>query len=198
MKKKTFLFFSFMAIATVPNLNCNGSEGCKDALCDLTTDVVIAGASTILAGVPFNVPNVIRNIADATIACLTLPAGESESRLKIDYDAAGNGSYNENRLNNNFAVPGINAGDQANENYTFSFNTPGQYRLITFADDKEQVSERDESNNASTPDIATAGRLSEPSKQTLIITVLPNPNYTKSAKTPDVELINRTVTITPQ
>ena len=58
-------------------------------MADLTTDVAIAGATTILTGIPFNVPNVIKNIIDVTKECLTLAAGESESRLKIDYQFAG-------------------------------------------------------------------------------------------------------------
>ncbi len=176
---------------------CKDPE-CKDALADLTTDILITGTTTILAGVPFNIPNVIRNIADASITCLTLSAGESESRVKIDYDASSNGSFSENKNNSNFVVPGINAGDQANQNYEFSFNTPGQYRLINFGDDKGQVTERNEGNNSSAPDIASAGRLSEPNKQPLIITVLPNPNYKKGIDEPDVKLINYTVTISPQ
>ncbi len=194
---KISIFSSLLLIfATFSNLSCN--EGCKDALCDLTTEIVFAGTSTILAGVPFNVPNIIRNLADATIECLTLSAGESESRLKIDYDVNSNGSFSQSELNGNFDVPGIDAGYSAEEDYQFTFNSPGEYRLITFADDTEQVDEREEDNNASTPDIASAGRLSEPVKQALIITVLPNPDYKKTPGEPNVKLLSRTVTIKPQ
>lgn len=198
MKRNTTFVLLLLMFSLFLNLSCTLTKECKDALADLTTDVAIAGATTILTGIPFNVPNVIKNIIDVTKECLTLAAGESESRLKIDYDLNSNSSYSENKLNNNFAVPSINAGEQANENYTFSFNTPGQYRLITFADDTEVVTERDENNNASAPDIASAGRMAEPVKQVLIITVLPNPDYVKPVGAPDVELISRIVTVTPQ
>jgi hypothetical protein len=48
------------------------------------------------------------------------------------------------------------------------------------------------------PNIIPAGRSGEPAKQALIITVLPNPNYTKLPNVPDVVLNNRMVTVTPQ
>jgi hypothetical protein len=196
MKKQLILAGSMFLLVTFSNFQC--STECNDALCDLTTELVITGSTVITAGVPFNIPNLIKNVADATIECLTGSAGESESRIKVDYDANANLSFSENKIDGPFNVPSINAGEQAIEKYSFSFNTPGQYRIITFADDPNQIKERSDNNNSSVPNIVPAGRLGEPAKQALIITVLPNPNYTKPPNVPDVVLNSRTVTVIPQ
>jgi hypothetical protein len=51
-------------------------------------------------------------------------------------------------VNNNFDVPEIPRGIKATENNELIFKEPGDYRIITFADDQSNVSERDENNNS--------------------------------------------------
>lgn len=199
MKKTSFAFFLILLTSTFLNQNCSlKSKECKAALADLTSELVIAGSVKIFAGVKFDIPTIIKNLVDTGIKCSTLSAGESEARVKIDYDEKSNGSFSQNLSNENTYVPVIDPGKQANINYSYKFNSIGQYRLITFADDKNQVKERDEKNNGADPNIATVKSSSNPAKNVLIITVLPNPNYTKGPKEPDVQLISRTKTITPQ
>lgn len=190
MKKLTPLVFAFLLFA---NFNC--SPQCESALADLITNIAFSGISTVLVGQPINVPNLIQNAKNTVEECKgdileTLGAGESESRLKIDYDEGG-GTFGLNKINGNFYVPGIPAGSTAEENYSFSFNVPGDYRLVTFCDDKKNVEERDESNNESDKVNTKAGR----SAGALIIRVLPNPDFVKKPGQPDVEILSRTVRI---
>lgn len=198
MKKTSFAFFLILLASSFLNQNCSfQSKECKAALADLTSELAIAGSVKIFAGVKFDVPTIIKNLVATGIQCSTLSAGESEARVKIDYDEKSNGTFSQNLSNGTTYVPTIDAGKQANINYSYKFNSIGQYRLITFADDKDQVKERDEKNNGTDPNIATVKSSSNPVKNVLMITVLPNPNYTKGIKEPDVQLINRTITITP-
>ncbi len=176
------------------------SPKCESALADLITNIAFSGLQTVLAGQPFDVPNLIENAKNTTVECKgdileTLGAGASESRLKIDFDQSNN--FGTNKINNNFTVPEIPAGTKAVEQYSFSFNEPGDYRLITFCDDKSDVDERDETNNTSADANAKSGRYADPSsiREPLIIRVLPNPNFVKKTGQPDVEILNRTVRI---
>lgn len=196
-KKLTPIVLAFLLFA---NLSC--SPKCESALADLITNIAFSGLQTIVAGTPFDVPNLIENAKNTTQECKgdileTIGAGASESRLKIDFDESANGGFALNKLNNNFTVPEIPAGMKAEEKYSFSFNEPGDYRLITFCDDKSDVAERDESNNESADANAKAGRYADPSmvREPLIIRVLPNPNFVKKPGQPDVEILSRTVRI---
>lgn len=190
--KRSMVLFGLLCFVALSNLRFNCTKGCANALCDLTTEIAIAVASA-QTGAPINVPNLIRNTADAAAECLTEPAGESQSRIKIDYDVDDNGTFGQNQLNTNFYVPGINPDQTITENYEFVFNEPGDYRLITFCDDKLQVVERNENNNGSAPDIFNAGRSQQAAKQALIITVLPTPGFVKDPNAPNVQLLRRTL-----
>ncbi len=198
MKFKNLLLIACLFSTATANYNC--SPECQAALADLVTEVAFQGTVTIIAGTPFDVPNAIDNALNTLEKCKgdiaeTLGAGTSESRLKIDYDVSNNQSFAQNELNNNFSVPAIPPGQTAMQNYSFQFNDPGDYRLITFCDDKKNVEERDESNNDSAPEIAQAGRLANPMKQALIIKVLPNPNFVKKAGQAKVEVLSYSVKI---
>lgn len=200
MKKIKSIFI--LSLFVLGSFGC--SRECGLALADLITELAFQGIVTVTAGIPFNVPNSIENTINTVESCKgdiqqTAEAGSSSSRLKIDFDQNGDNTFGLNQLNNNFNVPSIPAGMVAEENYTFSFDEPGDYRLITFADDKSNVEERDEDNNASTPEELTSGRhVSENSsveRKPLIIRVLPNPNFRRSENAPYVRILSRTVEI---
>ena len=198
MKLKNLLLIAFLFSAVTANYNC--SPECQAALADLVTEVAFQGTVTIVVGTPFDVPNAIDNVLNTLEKCKgdiaeTLGASASESKLKIDYDAGNNQTFTQNELNNNFGVPAIPPGQTALQNYSFQFNDPGDYRLITFCDDKKEVEERDENNNDSAPEIAQAGRLANPAKQALMIHVLPNPNFVKKEGQPMVEVLSYSVKI---
>lgn len=126
----------------------------------------------------------------------TIRAGRSQSRLKIDYDVSSNQSYSKNEVNNNFDIPEIDPGAQASENFTFSFDEPGDYRLITFADDNNNVEEGNEENNESAPETVSSGKLLNGAiKKPLIIRVLPNPKFKRAEGAPFVRLLSRTVEV---
>lgn len=179
------------------NLGC--SKECGFAFADLIADIAIGGLQTIVAGQPFSIPNTIENVANTVETCSgdlleTETAGASQSMIQIDYDVNGNGSFSQNEISSNFNVDAIPAGGQANEGYMFSFDQPGDYRLITFADDNNDVEERNESNNTSpTATVSSGGRLSADQELALIIRVLPNPEYTRPEGAPFVRLLSRTV-----
>ncbi len=197
--KNLLLIFGLFSIAT-GNYSCNPE--CQAALADLVTEVAFQGTVTIVAGTNFDVPNAIDNVLNTLEKCQgdiaeTLGVNESASRLKIDYDVdpTPNQNFSDNQLNDNFSVPAIPAGGTAMQKYSFEFGEPGDYRLITFCDDKKQIEERDESNNDSAPEYAQAGRLSNPTKQALIIRVLPNPNFVRKEGEPKVKLLSYSVEV---
>ncbi len=199
--KKVFTLIILISIL-ISNSSC--SKDCGFALADLVTELAFSGVVTVTAGVPFNIPNAISNVINTVERCNdnvkeTLGAGESKSRLLVDFDTQNNGSFASTQLNNNFTVPSISSGATAEENYSFSFDEPGDYRVITFADDSDDVDERMENNNASAPEILPAGRVTEigatPVDETLIIRVLPNPNFQRKKGAPLVRLLSRTVKI---
>lgn len=200
MKFKNLLLVFFLLSVTSGNYNC--SPECQAALADLVTEVAFQGTVTIVAGTNFDVPNAIDNVLNTLEKCQddiaeTLGANATESRLKIDYDVdpTPNQNFSETQLNDNFSVPAIPAGSTAMQKYSFEFDEPGDYRLITFCDDKKQTEERDENNNDSAPEYAQAGKLANPGKQALIIRVLPNPNFKRKDGDPKVKLLSYTVEV---
>ncbi len=183
-----------LAFVLFSNLGCK----CGNALCDLITNIAFQGAVSVLAGNPIVIPNLIENVKETVEECKgelleTATAALSESRLQIDFDASNN--YGTNVLNNNFSVPEIPGGMSAEESYEFLFTEPGDYRLITFADDKKNNEERDEDNNKSADEFAEAGKTANPGsvRAPLIIHVLPNPNFTRQKGQAPVEILSRTV-----
>ena len=199
---KQTIFALLLSVFLLGNLSC--SKECGFALADLITDLAFQGVVTVTAGVPFSIPNAIENTLNTVEICKndileTADAASSQSRLKIDFDETGNNTFGQNELNNNFNVPAIPAGMVAEENYSFSFDEPGDYRLVTFADDQSNVEERDESNNASSAEELTSGRIAAGGqplpKSPLIIRVLPNPDFVRDDNAPFVRLLSRTVEI---
>jgi hypothetical protein len=197
MKRTPVLFALLLFTSTTANYNCDLSEECSSSLADLITNLAI-GAVSISAGVPFDVPSAVINVKNTVESCKgdireTLAAGASHSRLKIDYDPNGSGNFSQSELNNNFQVPSIEPGDTCICDYGFQFNEPGDYRLITFADDMEEVDERDDNNNASAPTIVNPRSTTQEYGNALIIRVLPNPNFKKRPGQPNVEVLSYTV-----
>ena len=198
IQKFKIFFLSLFLFATTTNFNC--SQECVAALADLVTEVAFQGTVTIVAGATFDVPSAIDNVLNTVETCKgdileTFSAGESESRIKVDYDISGNGSYAQNAANSNFPVPAINGGQTALQNYGVLFSEPGDYRLITFCDDKKNVEERAEDNNTSAAEIVEAGKSATPARQALYIKVLPNPNYVKPAGQPNVQIVSYSVKV---
>lgn len=190
-------------IIPILNIQC---EDCLKSLADLTTRIAVQGAVSIISGVPFELPNLIQNVPDVVNACITTPAlfkaVRSKSRIKVDYDGNGDGSFESNELNNNFEVPEIDVNQMAEENYELIFDEPGDYRVITFADDFNDVEEQNEKNNTSNEAKATAGfranSTSNYSSSPLIITVLPSSTFDsnkENSKTKRVTILKRTVTV---
>ena len=195
MKLKSFLLAILLFSASFSNIRCNLSGECSAALADLFTDIILQGSITIIAGTPFPVTSSVTNLTNTVQQCKgdireTLTAGASQSRLQIDFDPTGSGNFSQNELNNNFAVPEIPPSDTCLCDYEFIFTEPGDYRLITFADDMEDVEERDETNNESNPKIANPRGTTEYAKAPLIIRVLPNPNFTRKPGQPKVEVVS--------
>lgn len=195
--RKTQIYL-LIVVATL-NLRC----GCETALCDLITGFAIQGVISITSGVPFGIPNAIDNTLEAFESCRneilkTRDANASQSRMRIDFDDEESGSYDQNEVNSNFDVDPISAGGRATENYVYSFNDPGFYRLITSCDVSDTNQERDEENNDSSPLFVPAGKSINGQQayqnKPLIIHVLPNPNFKRKPGQPRVELISRTVT----
>lgn len=197
MKKSLFFYLAFLLPISLTNYSC--TEDCKAALADLVTDLAIAGVQVATANVPFNIPNIIKNTPNLIASCSddAFGAGNSKSRIQIDFDRNQNGNFIQNEVNSQFDVPPIPPLSQAEENYTFRYNEPGEYRVITFADDANQVEEQNEDNNASNPKIIDGKAVQRYSEKVLIIRVLPNPNYKRGKEEPFVELVGRTVKVTP-
>jgi len=180
---------------------CTGSWGCGNcgkALADLITEFAIEGAVTIFAGQPLDIPSAVENVINTVQECSetieeTSTANSSESKITIDFDSNGDGSFNELVENANFGFPEIPGGMAALRTYTTTFNDPGEYQLITFADDGKDVEERNENNNESAPEILDTGRIivepSERNKKPLIIRVLPNPDFEKPPGAKKVEIV---------
>jgi hypothetical protein len=198
IQKFKIFFLSLFLFASTTNFNC--SQECVAALADLVTEVAFQGTVTIVAGTTFDVPSAIDNVLNTVETCKgdiieTLSAGNSQSRMKVDYDASGNGSYTQNEADDNFSVPAINGGQTALQNYGVLFSEPGDYRLITFCDDKADIEERDENNNASADEYVQAGKATVPARQALYVKVLPNPNYVKPAGQPNAQIVSYSVKI---
>ena len=203
MKKPTAI--SIIAILlllpfTLTNSAC--SKECGLALCDLVTKIATEAIFSVSAGVPFELPNVIDNVPNTIEKCRgdileTLTAGQSESRLQIDFDELDDNSFSQPALNNNFIVPEIPSNSAATETYGLSLDEPGKYRIITHADNKEEVQERDNDNNASAPKFVDVGRSSQQAgtPKPLIIEVLPNSNFKRKEGAPYVRLLYRTVKV---
>lgn len=175
--------------------SCTTSQECKSALSDLTTEVVVGGLSTVITGVPFNVPSIISNVKDALNECNgeimeTLTANASKSNIRLS-KKNNDGSFSE-VISNNFDVPEIPEAMQAEENYELLITEPGEYQIITLADATSVVDERDENNNASPTVSLGSGKTGA---KIASFTVLPNPNFKKAAQAPVVEILSRTVII---
>lgn len=199
-KNSVILLFALLLPISFSNSSCN--KECTLALADLITSLAVSGFTTVTVGVPFNIASVIANVPNTIIKCAageiaeTLTAGNSQSRIIANYDENGDGTFVKNVLDSNFEVPQIPSGMEATEDYQTLFQEPGDYRLITIADDKDDVEERDETNNASDPQGIEAGRGTAHSSGTpLIIRVLPNPNFTREKGEPYVKILSRTVSV---
>jgi hypothetical protein len=198
--KRNPLLLALVLLSPLTLTNADCSRDCQFALCDLVTKIAVDATISATVGVPFNIPNQITNLAATLEFCKgdlmeTLSARESRSRIKIDYDLNSSGSYSETVKNAQFDVPGIQADEMAEELYTFAFNEPGYYRIITFCDDNDDNEERDENNNASAVVAGEANRANGKAAAPLIIYVAPNPNYQRKEGDPFVEIISRTVSI---
>ena len=209
MKKNLFIFLVLFISTSISVSTTSCSKQCELALADLVTELAFQGIVKITAGTPFNIPNAIANAKNTVEACKgdileTISAGKSKSRIQVDFDKSLNGSFGNNKVSNNFDVPEIPAGMKAVEDYQFSFNEPGDYRIITFADDKLNVTERDEKNNSSptktvkSASVADAATDIDNGRLALVVRVLPNPNYTRKIDEPFVQILSRTVKIVKQ
>lgn len=201
MNKIKYLFFFLLVFVNLSS-SCNNKE-CGLALADLVTEIAFTATVNVFAGESpeqaVSIPNLIENLPNLVQTCSnsilnTETANPSISGLQIDYDNSGTGIFNDNVLNANYNVPAIPPGNAAEEGYTFNFTEPGDYQLITFADVDDDVDEREEDNNASGISNVSAGRLAPGAKVALVITVLPNPDYTRPEGTPFVK-VSRTVEI---
>lgn len=198
MKRISFLLaVVLLSPLTLTNSTCD--EDCGFALCDLVTEIVIDGTLSVLAGTPVAIPNLIENLPEVAVACKddlveTLSAAASQSRIKIDFDANSNATFAQNVKDSQFSVNEISAGSSVTENYTYTFNQPGVYRLITFCDADNANEERNESNNKSADEYGESFRLKGQVKKPLIIHVLPNPDYQRKEGEPYINLISRVVT----
>jgi hypothetical protein len=199
--KKTATALLFFLLLPISFVNTGCGE-CGSALCDLIADIALGATASVVAGEQFSIPNVISNVPELVETCggallETISAKASKSRIKIDFDINGNGSYSKNEINSQFETGEIPAGEAMEEGYTFEFYDPGEYRLITYADDTNVNKERDETNNASAEEFLESGRLKAPVKLPLIIKVLPNPDpkFKWKEGEPRVKIISRTVTL---
>ncbi|MBK7410907.1 MAG: hypothetical protein IPJ40_24285 [Saprospirales bacterium] len=127
--KKFPLFLAVVLLSPLTLTNSQCSKECGFALCDMVTEIVVDGVLTVVAGAPFNIPNLIKNLPETANACRgdileTLSAKASQSRIKIDYDINNNGSYAQNVKNSPFDVPEILPGDGAEEMYSFLLMNP--------------------------------------------------------------------------
>jgi len=200
-KTATILLIAVLAPFTVVNNSCECTAECSSALADLITNIAINAAVVVVAGTAFDIPNVIENTRNTVQECKglvleTLKAGKSQSRMRVDFDANSNNTFSKNEVNKNYFVPEIPPGGKASEQYRFSFNEPGDYRLITYADDKNDVDERDETNNTSDPEFVESGLVAGTGSRSVIIRVLPNPKYNRAENEPFVQILSRTVTVT--
>jgi CARDB len=173
---------SLLISLSLGNLGCTKDAACNQSIIDLTAQIVVAAGSTIAAGVPFNlqtlIPCALNTVADCKDA-LTTATSSTGKITTSQKQASGQFTIIDNK---DYGVPQIPAGSAAQTKVATTFNDPGEYQVITFADTKNMVSEFNENNNNSNVIGATAR------KKIQTILVLPNPNFTKSIGAPSVEV----------
>lgn len=184
--KNQLLLITAFLVSMLITPSCK--KDCQDGIINLTSKVGLAVGTQVLAGVPFNVQSIIPCVLDVFKECSkndSETANASTARMAVNMQV--NGNYN-NIGNDEYATPAINAGSQATSNRPVTFNDPGNYQVITFADTKNNVSETNEGDNNSNV-ISGNVRLA-----VVTITVLPNPHFKKATNAPIVEF-GKTTTI---
>jgi len=201
-KISLFLFVVLIPIVLGTN-SCSVSEECMKSLCDLTTSIAVATGSSVVipAGSAFTFVNVIKNASDAYSKCGTEISKLTNTNINVKYKTnLKNGNGDEYKVifnKDEYAVPQIEPDKKANEEYEIPFNEPGEYLIVTNADNRNTTQERNENNNLSPALGAGTGKKTLSKEEIGIkVIVLPNPNYKKKLNEPMLEVRRKSVTIT--
>ncbi|MEM7370419.1 MAG: CARDB domain-containing protein [Bacteroidota bacterium] len=141
---------------------------------DLKNNFVPLSPTSIPAGDTFETKNRTDNVNDPS-SCQTLTAAASEIYLIVEYRLDQFEPYDTVRtvFKN---INSIGGGLFAENDYEYLFAQPGQYRITNVSDGKNEISERDETNNAYSDAAIGTNKKADPLED-VTVTVTPNPDF---------------------